>query len=613
MSDAIYGIPLEKGWPVFPVRPRGKEPLTQHGFKDASTEEATIMAWWEKWPDANVGLPTGAASGLVVLDVDAKSGGKESLERLEKQHGPLPETVLSHTGGGGLHYFFKHPGFEMRNTAGKVAPGLDTRGDGGYVVLPPSVHESGNTYQWDIEQHPNRMEPAEIPSWLLELLREEKQQPQAPMQQAPVQAGEQIPEGTRDDTIYRLACAMRRRGHTEAEILAAMLVTNKQRCRPPLPPEQVQRKVASACKHPATETPVEQVKQELARQQGAIIREASTLASQKAGKGDISGAELELQRGLQELRERRGVQLPETYRATQLMEDIRAQRPGLVTGYEDLDSLVSIPSGALTILAGRPGHGKTTLLLNMLLNMVRQYPNKAFYFFSYEEACSRLAIKLMMILAGVMLHERFNFTSYFEHIKRMATDTTGRQTFKDKKMAVAFVELGELTNESGRLSLVDRSLTSEDLASVIGQLGQSRQLGGVFVDYIQKVRPQRPTNARYLDIKLTSELLLEQAKAHDIPIVLGCQLGRDTQHDGIKKVRLENLRESGDIEQDAALVLGIFNESLDKTEEDAQENIGRTVSLDVLVLKNRLGAAGGRCQLKFDRPVLTIRDTKPTF
>src|SRR5215211_2791427 len=123
------------GWPIFPVG--DKAPLTPRGFHDATTDAAVVEAWWREHPDAGIGLPTG--NGTVVLDVDPREGGDDTLHELESRHGELPATVEALTGGGGRHLYF-HSGELIRNSAGKVGPGLDVRGDGGYVVVPPSPH-----------------------------------------------------------------------------------------------------------------------------------------------------------------------------------------------------------------------------------------------------------------------------------------------------------------------------------------------------------------------------------------------------------------------------------------------------------------------------------------
>lgn len=134
---------VSRGLPVFPLKPRGKLPLTVRGFKDATTDPATVRAWWTRWPEANIGIPTGEASGWAVVDVDPRHGGDVSFERFDP-----PPTLVSITGGGGRHLIFKHVG-GFRNSSGVIGAGIDTRGEGGYIVVPPSVHETGALYAWE--------------------------------------------------------------------------------------------------------------------------------------------------------------------------------------------------------------------------------------------------------------------------------------------------------------------------------------------------------------------------------------------------------------------------------------------------------------------------------
>lgn len=137
----------ERGKPVFPCEPGGKEPLTEHGFKDASKDPRKINAWWRRWPNANIAIPTGAESGFWVLDVDADKGGFATLEEWEVEE-PLPETAMVRTGRGGIHYYFDYPtdGTVIPNSAGKLGPGLDVRGEGGYVLVPPSFTKDAYEY-----------------------------------------------------------------------------------------------------------------------------------------------------------------------------------------------------------------------------------------------------------------------------------------------------------------------------------------------------------------------------------------------------------------------------------------------------------------------------------
>jgi hypothetical protein len=127
--------------PVFPLKPRRKVPLTLHGFKDASRDAARVRQWWEQCPEANIGVPTGEPSGLLVLDCDPRNGGPADRSRLIELFGSIPETAEATTGGGGRHIYFRYSRGPVPKT---FAQGIDLKGDGGYVVVPPSLHPNGN-------------------------------------------------------------------------------------------------------------------------------------------------------------------------------------------------------------------------------------------------------------------------------------------------------------------------------------------------------------------------------------------------------------------------------------------------------------------------------------
>ena len=157
------------GWPVLPVAGMAaatctcgsdcdspaKHPLTRHGVHDASTDHARIRRWWRRWPVANIGVATGATSGIAVVDVDPGSGGRRSLDAVRAAGHGLPPTRVAFSGGGGFHLFYRVPeGVRVANTVGRLPgvaiplPGIDLRGDGGYIVVAPSTHLSGRRYRW---------------------------------------------------------------------------------------------------------------------------------------------------------------------------------------------------------------------------------------------------------------------------------------------------------------------------------------------------------------------------------------------------------------------------------------------------------------------------------
>lgn len=148
----------------------GKHPIISGGLKNATNDPDQIAEWFTRWPDANVGIRTGAVSGIVVLDIDVKGGGFESLDALTKEFGPLPQAVQAVTGSGGRHIYFMHPGETLGNRTA-IRPGIDFRGDQGYVVAPGSTHASGGSYTWVEGCSPQEVEPAPMPAWLLELVK----------------------------------------------------------------------------------------------------------------------------------------------------------------------------------------------------------------------------------------------------------------------------------------------------------------------------------------------------------------------------------------------------------------------------------------------------------
>ena len=242
MRDAALWY-VRNGIPVFPCKPRGKEPLTPHGFKDATTDAAQIGEWWDRWPQANIAMPTGAASGLLVIDVDPRNGGDDSLDDLRAKYGLFPDTAEQMTGGGGRHVIFRHPGVSVPK---ELAPGIDLKGDGGYIVVAPSIHPNGNPYSWDGAAGVKALlKPAEPPAWLLERMATLRDKPRVESSIA----GDKWRTGGRNNKLASIAGTMRRRGLSREAIAAALLEENGRRCDPPLPEGEVRRIAESVAKY----------------------------------------------------------------------------------------------------------------------------------------------------------------------------------------------------------------------------------------------------------------------------------------------------------------------------------------------------------------------------
>lgn len=237
LLEAALAYAEVEGLPVFPLEPRGKRPIVAHGFQAATCEPRKIRTWWEHVPLANIGIPTGQRSGLVVLDVDApgpvhpQAQGSAALERLLTIAGErtLPPTRMARTGGGGLHLVFAAPAHSLIRSqvglAGMV--GLDVKGEGGYIIFPPSLHASGRFYRWI-----NAERPAPYPNWLFALSGEVYRFPAAlppqsrtatpsrdDLERLAVSLAEhQARPGNRNALGFWLACRLveRRLSHTQA-------------------------------------------------------------------------------------------------------------------------------------------------------------------------------------------------------------------------------------------------------------------------------------------------------------------------------------------------------------------------------------------------------------
>lgn len=238
------------GYRVFPCVPGGKAPLTAHGFHDATTDAEQIEHWWTQHPSANIGI---SAEGLAVIDID---GEANSWPGDPERSAELAGASVSLTPRG-RHFLFRRPaGKAWRCTEGRLAPKVDTRTDGGYIVAPPSVVEDW-AYRWapglDLDAPPDRL--PEPPAWLVALLDGPTPAPSAngTPTLAHVAAGgteaNKIPEGQRNATLARLGGNMRRVGMSQAEIAAALLRVNADRCVLPLSPREVERIAASVARY----------------------------------------------------------------------------------------------------------------------------------------------------------------------------------------------------------------------------------------------------------------------------------------------------------------------------------------------------------------------------
>ena len=227
LAYAALGI-LRQGFPVFPVD-RAKKPLVKwEPYQQRLPIEDQLKRWWQRWPGANVGMATGRVSRLVVVDCDSE----EATSRFVDTYPEVQDTSQAETGRGTHFYFAFEEG--VRNSSGLLGPEIDVRGEGGFVILPPSLHANGNRYRWL-----NESDPQPLPDRLRNLLAKQNKNRTQPSELSSVK--EKIREGQRNTTLTSLAGSLRRRGLDTDTINVVLVTVNGLRCTPPLPNTDVEK------------------------------------------------------------------------------------------------------------------------------------------------------------------------------------------------------------------------------------------------------------------------------------------------------------------------------------------------------------------------------------
>jgi len=257
----------EHGWKVIPLHnitdigtcscgdrscntSAAKHPRIKGWKEQATLESSQIRDWWNEWPRANVGIVTGKASGIIVLDVDPRHEGSNSLDSLVQSFGDFPKTARVITGGGGQHIYFRNPDSTVGNRV-NIRPGLDLRAEGGYIVAPPSLHKSNRLYEWENEMQVDQL--ADPPDWFLELLQKPKQ---------PLHTGttELIFEGNRHNFLTSKAGSLKRAGIQGHPLHLAIQALNQERCSPPMTDQEVYTIAKSISLYPSGGAPSPEAK-----------------------------------------------------------------------------------------------------------------------------------------------------------------------------------------------------------------------------------------------------------------------------------------------------------------------------------------------------------------
>lgn len=573
MQMAALAYAKKFGWPVFPVhRPIfgadgetrcscrdfksctniGKHPAVAHGVKDATIDEATIRRWWERDPHANIGVAAGAAAGFFVLDIDPANGGEDSVLDLQVANGDFPPTIEAITGSGGRHVLFRMPGVPIRNRVG-FAPGLDTRSDGGYIVVAPSLHTSRKRYAWEASSRPGEIEIADAPPWLLELVigapgdqlrdvrpLEESELPELNGRLARARRYlDKIPEavsgkGGHLQTWLAAIALVRGFGLPESAALELLAAEYNARCAPPWSLPELEHKVASAAKDGR-------------RPLGYLLGDRPLDVD---GYQDAERAAIEDE--------------PETEVKSWLTPADRARRLGgrrilLPTGFETFDRATrgGPATRKLVVFGGAPGAGKTTFVVQLARRFAKQGVPVAIV--AADEDADGLLVRWGQA-EGIAREDLENGTDAAR--EQLATS------------------LGELPH----FLLVDAeedSSTVEDVSERLKEIAGGKP-AVLVVDSLQTLRTRTSADADNPRARIDGvvAVLKRAAKEGGHLVLATCELARGAYRSQNAADRIEDLaafKESGGIEYGATTLLVLRSV---KGEEDL---------VDVTMPKNRMG------------------------
>lgn len=285
------------------------------------------------------------------------------------------------------------------------------------------------------------------------------------------------------------------------------------------------------------------------------------------------------------------------YTSERLLEKVLNNPEGLRTGFLVLDEYVTIQPSSLVFIAGKPSHGKTTMMLNMLRNMIKNYPDKSFLFYSYEETVEQIWLKIL--LSNIELNGDFktrNGRSHLDEIicqiktykmSSIKTEEGQRPEIFDEALWKSYEEVKDWIKE-GRLQLLDRKPSTEVLTSAIiervkASIELGKPTGGIFIDYVQKLTTevQKPNRQQELQVICETLLLNSIDKRVNAAIILGAQVNREVK--SLDTLTLSNIREAADIEHVANLVLGVWDDRAAKL--DHLRSVIETIENKIIIKK----------------------------
>lgn len=574
ITSPVLAMALEYerlGFSIIPLLPRDKKPNgillprndenkpTWTPFQIECADSDRILEWWCDAPDSNVGIVCGAVSGLVVLDVDGPEGSDQLLNR------EMPKTPYVATGKG-YHYYFRHPGFEVANFARKL-PGLDFRGDGGYVVAPPSIHPSGSAYAWAIT--PNQQPFADLPQWLLDVLTVKQQQPAMQPIIRPKPRGKHTAyasaafdnqlatlrsasSGQRNVTLNNVALAL---GHfvgadelSESEVYSALLSTALSIG---LGETESRKTIASGLNKGKSEPIVIEDRTSIDVRQAAPEAVATSAPDDDLiSISDVASAAKD--------------------RAISWAADPRDIR-GYQTGIVELDEALSgILENDIVVILGRTGGGKSTFCTQVLCQIALQTRMLAF---TTEMTPEWYLHRIASYKIGVNSKDIF----------------TGKLGHNDKLLA-AYDAAGEWP-----IDFYKHDNPTPDLIIRKAEQAKARGAKGIVLDSLNNV--YTPGRSVYDGTKDTMAALRHIARGLGMFVIATCQANRGPADRANKEPLLTDAQGGGVIEQDATRFLTIYRPGYDietrQVKANADDPIDPRVAY-ITVVKDRMFSAQGK-------------------
>lgn len=536
----------------------GKHPKTYSGFKEATISQDQIMNWWTADQKSNIGILTENNFCVLDIDVGENKNGNESLALLIETYGELPETLIATTGSGGTHYFFKYSGDETLSCRTNIVDSIDFKGNGGYIVAAPSLHESGNIYSWN-----NDNQLAEIPEWLVDMvLNKSKLIKNTTINQPSVNSHCQNKihnlsnysgkKGDRNEVLFKLGSSMREKyGFDENQLFECLNGFNNS-FNEPLNNLEVKNIAIGICNSYAA---------------GTIIDQNNVLVTEDNGNDLLNN----------------------------LFEKCKQMETGNLLGWalnkfkQIANNIDGIQSG-FYLIPGEAGSGKTMFLVNLFLDIIQSNKDVTGYYISLDDPSSTIIYRSLACMSGVTINE----------VQKL------KGSINENKVSRAKDKLSNLFKEK-QINLFDISKVQhiDQLKALAKQASLKKEKFFIMIDGVYNLGVGNHGEARNENIKRANQLK-ELSDVYDIPLICTAEVRKsDGKSKGSRVLTNNDIMESGKYIFNANTIW-ILNKVLDK-----QGYFNGQLRL--VVTKNKLSSFGEDQMLRLNTNTCLVEEDDKIF